>query len=166
MSAMFYMLESCTDNIDTGRLVYYMYIFQMSGFKLGFKYRINASGVSCRQINSLVNEAVNKGLIEVRSGVVYLTDLGYSSYYSTPFTLEEWDKIDYIKSVLSRLSESELAFICLTDMLVYGVLNKNGYTGLIEKELEIKNTLSSLSSEYSLENFNAAIKFISGVKGK
>ena len=163
--ALFCILESSYSGIESNRLIYYMYMYQLAGFNYKLKYKINVSGLTCRQLNELLNSVVNSDKIEVNNGVVHLTSLGKLYYNNIALTYAEWEKIENIKSVLDNMSEKELYFICLVDMLVYDTLNQYGVDGLITQKARIKGTLASLCSEYSDENFDTALKFIKEIKG-
>lgn len=160
----FCLLESCIDDLESSRLIYYMYVFQMSGFKFNFKYKLNASGLSCRQLNDMLGEIVNENKVVVENGIIKLTNSGIFYYNNVILTANEWGRIDYIKSVLNVMSEKDLFFICITDMLVYDVLETYGVDGLIKQKERIKRSISALSSEYTDENFDTALKFIRTLK--
>lgn len=163
---MFCILESCVDDLESNRLIYYMYAFQMAGFDFNFKYKLNASGLVCRQLNDILCGVVNDDKVVINDGIIQLTKSGMFYYNNIALTAKEWDKVNYIKSVFDIMSESELFFICITDMLVYDVLKVYGVDGLIQQKDKIINTVSSLSSEYTDENFDTALKFIKDVKEK
>lgn len=158
-------LESCIDGLESSKLIYYMYVFQMAGFNYNFRYRLNATGLVSKQLNEVLCGVVNADKVIVEDGVIKLTKSGLFYYNNVVLTLSEWDKIIYIKSVLDSLSEQELYLICIVDMIVFDVLKTYGVDGLITQKNRIKTTISALSTEYSEENFNAALKFIRKVKG-
>ena len=162
--ALFCILESSYSDIESSRLIYYMYIFQVAGFNYKLKYKINTNGLSCRQLNEMLSSVVNSDKVITSDGVVRLTPLGRLYYNNVVLTYSEWEKVDHIKSVLDNMSEKELYFLCLVDMLVYDTLNQYGVDGLIKQKNRIQSTLASLCSEYSEDNFNAALKFIKEIK--
>lgn len=162
--ALFCILESCYSGIESNRLIYYMYIFQLAGFNYRLKYKINVNGLSCRQLNEMLNSVVNSDKVETSEGVVRLTPLGLLYYNNIALTYAEWETIEHIKLILDNMTEKELYFICLVDMLVYDTLSQYGVDGLISQKSRIHNTLASLCSEYSDENFDSALKFIKEIK--
>lgn len=161
---LFCLLESCSDGLESSKLIYYMYVFQLAGFDFKFKYRLTTSGMTCKQLNNYLSEVVNLDKVEISNGVVTLTTLGRLYYDNVVLTASEWDKINYIKSVLDALNEEELLFVCITHIIVYDVLRDYGVDGLISQKEKIQQSLSVLSSEYSDDNFNTALKFIRKVK--
>lgn len=163
---LFCILESCVDGLESSKLIYYMYVFQMAGFKFSFRYRINASGLACKQLNECLDSLVNDDKVKVIDGVVKLTKSGEFYYDNVVLTASEWDKVNMIKSVLDTMNERELFFICITDMTVYDVLKTYGVDGLIKQREKIQSMISVLSKEYTDENFDTALKFIRIIKEK
>jgi hypothetical protein len=141
-----------------------MYAFQSAGFNFKFKFRINTSGLACRQLNDAINDLMNREKIEVSDGVVYLTPSGELYYDNVVMTAVEWETVNYITSVFDKMTEAEMLFICITDMFVYDVLKSRGVKGLVTDRDKIQSSVARLSPEYSEENFDAALKFIRKIK--
>lgn len=162
---LFSILHSCENGLESNRLIYYMYISQLAGLSFNFKYRVNASGLSCRPLNDYIGNVVNNDYIKVDNGVIKVTKLGRYYYNSIILTADEWDIVNDIKNTLDTMDEKELFFICIVDIVVYDVLKKFGVDGLITQKSKIVSAISSLSQEYTDENFDAALKFIRKIKG-
>lgn len=162
--ALFAMLHSCSEQLSSNRLVSYMYMYQLAGLDYQFRYQIASSGIKARSINSFLNAVINEDKLEVIDGIVRLTTLGELYYTSVPLTYAEWEKINDIKSCLDSLSDEELYFVVLTDIVVSDTLKTYGVEGLMSQRTRITTTLSNLSREYSDENFDSALKIIRKVK--
>lgn len=158
-------LESCIDELESSRLIYYMYIFQIAGFDFNLRYRLSATGLVSKQLNEVLCGVVNDDKVTVKDGVIKLTKTGFLYYDNVALTMSEWDKVIYIKHVLDALNEQELFLVCIVDMMVFDVLKTYGVEGLVSQKDRIKNTISALSPEYSEENFDTALKFVRKVKG-
>lgn len=157
-------LHSCSDDLESSKLVYYMYMYQIAGLNFSFRYKLNAFGLTSKSLDAYLNEVISYNKVESCNGVVSLTSEGELYYNNILLTAEEWDKLDFIKNVLDRMTEQELFLICITDMMVYETLESYGVDALIRKKNEIKHTIASLCKEYTDDNFDAALKFIRAIK--
>lgn len=153
----FSILHSCVDGLRADRLVYYMYAFQKSGLDLKYRYRVQANGLSCRDIALALNRLIALNKVVCVNGELALTTEGYLYYDNVLLTLREWDKVCGVKAMLDSLSEEELFFVCVTDIVVYDLLKRSGADGLEKGRATVENTVRNLSREYSAENFNDAL---------
>lgn len=153
----FSLLHSCVDGLRSDRIVYYLYAFQKAGLDLKYRYRVQARGISCRDINTALNTLVAHNKIECSDGWLSLTPEGYLYYDNVLLTAKEWDSVNSIKALLDSLSEEELFFVCVTDIVVYDMLKRSGADGLKSGRSTIERAVQNLSSEYSSENFNTAL---------
>lgn len=162
---LFSILQSCCDSLDSNKLVYYVYIYQVAGLNYKFRYKIDASGLSCSGINNLLSQVINDGNVTLNNGIISLTSRGSSILFNTPMTAEEWDFIEDIKSTLDKLSEKELQALCITDMIVYDTLQRYGVDGLIKQENRIKSSIRAIcSNDFKDEDFDASLKFLRKVR--
>lgn len=164
--ALFCVLHSSEYNLESRRLIYYMYVYQLAGLDFKFKYRIDASGLICKPLNDYLGAVVNSDKVIVNDGIISLTSEGRFYHDNIMLTASEWDKVNYIRNVLDSMNEQELYFVCIVDMFVYDVLAKFGVDGLISQKNKIKKSISALSKAYTDDNFDSALKFIRIVKGE
>lgn len=153
----FSILHSCVDGLRSDRIVYYLYAFQKAGLDLKYRYRVQVRGISCRDITTALNTLIAHNKIECSEGMLRVTPEGYLYYDNVLLTAEEWDKVNSVKALLDNLSEEELFFVCVTDIVVFDMLKRSGAEGLKTGRSTIERAVQNLSSEYSSENFNAAL---------
>lgn len=153
----FSILHSCVDGLRSDRLVYYMYAFQKAGLELKYRYRVQANGITCRDIASALNNLVTQNKIVCEDGVLTLTSDGYLYYDNIVMTATEWDVVTGVRKLLDSLSVDELFFVCVTDIVVYDMLKRSGVDGLKSGRSTIERAVQNLCREYSAENFNTAL---------
>lgn len=153
----FSILHSCVGGLRSDRLVYYIYALQKAGLSLRYRFRVQSRGLTCRAISSDLNEMITHGKIVCDNGWLELTSEGYLYYDNVILTAAEWDKVGSIKTLLDSLSVDELFFVCVTDIVVYDMLERSGVDGLINGRSTIEMAIQNLSPEYSSDNFNTAL---------
>lgn len=157
-------LSACDGSLESKKLVYYMYMYQLSGFKFNFKYSIGAHGLVCRGLNDYLCEVVGAGELVVRGTCVCLTSLGEEKFDDVVRTLQEWEVLDNVKVFLDNLSCGELYLLCLVDMFVYDVMGRYGAEGLMKQEAQIKHSIGSLMGYFSDEDFNTAVGVVNKLR--
>lgn len=162
--ALFSVIHSCFDGLDSGKLVYYVYMYQVAGLDFKFRYKINTSGLTCRGVDNLLSQVINENKVSVTDGKIILTSRGRLYYYNIPLTADEWELINYIKATLDTLTEEDLFAVCITDMIVYDTLAKYGVAGLVGQEDKIKTSIKALSPKFDDDDFDTALKFIRKVR--
>lgn len=160
----FSILHSCVDGLRSDRLVYYLYAFQKAGLKLRYRYRVQTNGITCRDIVHALNTIIAHHQVECVDGVLRLTSEGYLYYDNVLMTLTEWDKVWGVKHILDSLSEEELFFVCVTDIVVHDMLQRSGVDGLVKGRSTIEQMLQTLSGEFTTDNFDAALKLLREIK--
>lgn len=160
----FSILLSCVDGLRSDRLVYYLYALQKFGLNLRYRYRVQASGIACRDIATALNTMIAHNKIACEDGELSLTSEGYLYYDNIVLTLAEWEKLWSVKCLLDSLSEEELFFVCVTDIIVNDMLKRSGVDGLREGRSTIECMIKNLSCEYSEDNFNTALKVMREIK--
>lgn len=161
---LFFVLYSCYDGIVPARLLCYIYILQNMNVDFKFSYKLGSTGLVSDSLDGYTDELFSKDMVVLKGRKLYPTKRGYEFLDSIILTMYESDGLDWVFSILDDLSDSELYFICLTDIVVMDVLSSGGYKGLISQESNIKDILSTLSSEYTDDNFNAALKLMRNVR--
>ena len=154
----FYCVTACCDNNFTyARSLYSMYLFQMAGFNLGYRFKITTSGVCSRDFDAYMNDKIADGSFKTENGNI-LTCFNIEEYLlNTPIDLSGIEITDFIISSLANVTDDELALICLTDILIQDTLKKGGAEYLQKQRETIESTLATLSSSYTKENFDVAI---------
>ena len=90
--ALFCVLHSSEYNLESRRLIYYMYVYQLAGLDFKFKYRIDASGLICKPLNDYLGAVVNSDKVIVNDGIISLTSEGRFYHDNIMLTASEWDK--------------------------------------------------------------------------
>ena len=144
--ALFCILNACYKRNSICKLISNMYIYQLAGLSLNFKYKIPYKGISSQDLNKFITETITKGYLKEVNDGLELTSLGLSTLESFAGTIEEFEFIDYIQDLCNKLSYDELNFLCITDFVISEVKEKYGVNGLISQENRIRITLKNLSS--------------------
>ena len=67
----YYLFLYCIKNkIAANRLIGYLYLYQMAGFNLNFKYKVTGSGMKSSDVTTYLNTLISKGLVEVKKGIL------------------------------------------------------------------------------------------------
>lgn len=162
---LFCMLNCIDEGIKTSRLVCYMYVYQICGLSLNYRYKAGISNLKSERFNTFLNESVNEGYINVKKCNITITESGREMLTSFVFSLDELEYLENIKESLDRLTDEELYFIVLTDILISEVKHQSGVSGLVKNKEKIKHTLSQLTSNYTEERFDSSIGFLKVLKG-
>lgn len=160
----FTILCSCCDGLKADRLIYYMYAFQKAGFALKYRYKVQAKGITCREVAAALNRLIALNKVECEGGVLNLAPEGYLYYDNVVLTSSEWDKVYKIKQVLDSLSLEELFLVVVSDILVTDMLGRAGADGLQSGRKTIEQAVCNLSSAYTPENFNDALFVMRQIK--
>lgn len=152
-------LHSVDNGLSSTRLVYYMYLYQLAGLDFNFRYSISTRGIKCKGLDEHISNMINYDLICLEDGEIKRTELGYFSYIEFPLLLSEWDFIEKFKAELDSLSDDDLYFIVLANILVENVQTKYGVEGLITRKSDIVASLTALTRDYDDTKLNYAIKF-------
>lgn len=163
---LFCMLHNCESGLKMNKLNCCYYLYELAGFNFNLRYKLTAQGVECREVNEFLDLALSMNMVEVRDGVAYNTESGEDYYTEVVLFADKWEKIDSIRDLIIHLTSDEVYFIVLTDMVISDVKRKQGVDALLYSRCNIVRTLSSLSTEYSDENFESAIKIIRYIKGE
>lgn len=160
----FAILQSCVDGLRSDRLVYYLYVLQKAGLDINFRYRVKANGIACRDVATALNTLIAHNKVKCEDGCLIPTAEGYLYYDNVLLTLQEWEQVWGIMRLLDSLSEDELFFVCVTDIVVNDMLKRSGVEGLSKSRSTIESMIGTLSGEYSADNFNTALKFMREVR--
>lgn len=163
--AKFAVLHSCASPMSSARLSEYLYIYQLAGLNYEFRYRFVASHIKSAGVDSVISRLINDDFIVIEDGDMVLSETGLSDYESTILSYAEWAKLDYIKSILDSLTDSQLYFVVVSCMIVSKYYNKYGVNYMLEHKDVVTNAVASLSVEYDEENFDAAMKIYMIVSG-
>lgn len=162
---LFCVLHSCDESLHSSRLTCYMYLYELIKCDFAFKYTISNGGIKSRAVDEYTGKLIALGLLQNKNGILKLTSNGDIRYSEFLMFADEWEVFYTIKRSVDALSDNELTFVVLVDILVMDVLNKYGADGLRSKEDFIRGTLTKLSSEYSETNFDNAIGLLSRIRG-
>lgn len=157
-------VSSCEYKIDSNKIVYYMYLFQMAGYDFNFRYKITYNGLRSRGLNNYIDELLNLGYIIDNNGLIISSDKAVAEVSEYIMTLEDIEAHEGILDQLDLLTLDDLNFIVITDIAIREIRKKYGVDALVQNKGYIAETISKLSKEYSEENLNNAIKIIKLIK--
>lgn len=157
---LFSLLHICSEGgIAPSRIPGYTYVMQRAGLDTGYAFKLTVRGISCKPLDSKLNDCISNGMIEKAGGLYKCTNAGNLYYDNVMVTALEDSILDYAKSKLDELTDSELDFLCAVDRVILDILCQGGSQALIDKREKIVTILQSYSSEYTVDNFNTAIRF-------
>ena len=157
--SLFCILFSSLDGLRCNRLVYYIYLFQLAGLDFEFRYKISPSGLNCVSLDKYLSNLVSDGKLIINDdGYQRLTKSGYFYVCDTLLRYNEYEFFTKSKLMLDKLSDDELFFVCISDIIISDVLKRYGYDGLVKQRDKIMVTLSNLSCEFSDDNLDSAMK--------
>lgn len=161
---LFCVLNSIDDKIKSNRLVFYLYIYQVSGLDINFKYKLGTLSLKSERFSEYLNYLVSEGYIKIHRGTISLTDYGNEVLSEFVFSLDELEYLEFFKEKLSNLTDEELYFLVVLDTLISEIKEKDGVQGLIRQKEQVKTTLKQLTSIYSDKNFNNALAMLNKLK--
>jgi len=161
---LFCLAVSCEKGLPSERLLYYMYMFQLAGFELNFRYSIGAEGLVSRDLSKYLNEIISKGVLRSENGYLYITEDISEIYCYLPITYSDLEIMDAICEIVQSLSSDELNLVCVVDYIIMEVTTFRGVDGLIKERESIEDVVSKLCSAYSKENFDQSIKLAENIK--
>ena len=161
---LFCVLNSIDKEIKSNRLVCYLYIYQVSGLDINFKYKTGMSTLKSDKFDVYLNYLVSEGCIKINRSIVSITSYGEEVLGNFIFSVDEIEYLDTIKKKLNNLNDDELFFLVLLDIIISEIKAQAGVQGLIKQRDKIKTTLKQLTNIYSEENFNGAISMLNNFK--
>jgi len=129
-----------------------------------FRFKFGAEGLYSDNLDSFISEMACAGMIVVDNGHIQSTPKGDAVYASTVLSMEEWDYADWVFDAAEALTDEELIFVCMSDVLVQDTLKRKGAEGLMIEKTRICDALASLSRVYTLENFNNSLKIFRHIR--
>lgn len=158
---LFYLLFSIEDNkLSVGRLNCYMYIFQLLGVNLDYKFRINTSGLRSKNFSRFLEDQIAKGVVCQKDGYIAITNDSESLVDNYIMSFRDIRITNYVKSILSDLSDDELYLVCIVSIIMNDVISSRGIDALVTSRNFIENSVKNLCSAYSSDNFNYSIAFL------
>ena len=161
---LFCLLLSVKDGTNIGRLNCYSYILQKIGFSLDYSFRINVSGVRSKSFSRYLEDKMSTGLIAQDNGVISISNDSSDMLDNFVLSFDELSIVDNVNSILSMLSDSELYFVCVVDMIMNDVVKTKGLDALVTSRDFIESSVESLCSDYSKDNFNLAVSLLRRLK--
>lgn len=157
-------LACCDLNMGLKSITSIAYLMQMSGWDLNYVYSITSSGLKCRLLSSYINDYMAEGYIKEKSGNFVLTKDG--GEYLEGFVLQynDSENLEFLLNLTKVLSDEELGFICMLDIMIKEIEDKYGADGLLRYHDTLINNLKRLTSCYSDENFDNAVKLLRAIK--
>ncbi|MBQ8234773.1 MAG: hypothetical protein IJZ36_04235 [Bacilli bacterium] len=159
-------LGSVQDKLKANRLIAYLYLYQMAGFNINFKYKVTGAGMKSTDATTYLNNLISKGLITVKRGMLYLCDS--ENTLETKYNISEEDNeiFEKIKVLADKLDYDVLYFVCITNLVLTDMLDKFG-ADFLENDLyknKLKQIISNLCFEYTDNNLDRTLKLIEDIK--
>lgn len=152
-------LVSCEKPMSATRLTCYMYILQLAGFELNYKYKITGNGLCSREVESYFNDLAGQGILDSdEHGNIILNVSLDDEYAKLPLTFDSVKLIEEVINFLDGLEYEDLLFLCLTDLTVSDMLQKCTPEEFLARRATVESILKSLSPAFSTENFDVALK--------
>lgn len=146
---LFSLLCLCEDGMEYQKVRYLMYLIQLTGVDLKYKFRYGYNGFTCEQLSSFIDDCINKGYLIEKDDKLYskkdISDEITSANYV--------DLLNYIKGVGSSLSLQSLNYIATVGIIVETDKSYNR-----DKVLKSINLLTN--NEYTDDDFNEAMRVI------
>ena len=159
---MFSIMYIANWKIEVSRFVYYIYMFQKSVkyLTMDFKFKIGTKGMSCRSLDSFINGLINSDQLSVIDNKICLTELGELYYDNMLGTAEELDFFHQLMVLLNSCTDAELKFLCYTDIMIEDMKRMYSPSEFGNQKPVLVNALKEVSTEYSNENLEAALKIL------
>lgn len=162
--SLFCILSSCEKESSICQITNNIYIYQLAGFDINFKYKLPFRNLTSLDLNQVITDTISMGYLDETSNGIKLTILGEELLKGFVGSQAEFDYVNKINKIRDSFSTDELNFICLTNYIVSEVKEKYGVEGLISQKSKIKETLKRLSSVFSEENFNDALSVLKEIR--
>lgn len=159
-------LSCCDLNMSLKAITSVAYLMQISGWDLNYVYSITSSGLKCRLLSSYINDYTAEGYIEEKKGNFILTRDGGEYLESFVLQYDDSRNLEFILGLKEILSDEELSFICMLDIMIKDIEEKYGVDGLLRYQSTLVNNLKQLTTCYSEENFDNAVKLLRTIKGE
>lgn len=142
---------------DIRRLTQGVYLMSLLGLDCNFRWSIKQTGVCSPSLEAYLEDI---DYITASGGKILLKESGLEYINGFLLTDEEWCRVLRVVDIAETLSVEDLEFVVLVDMLITEVCTKYGVDNLSEKKGMIIKSLDTLTSVYSEENLNDAIKLL------
>lgn len=150
----FSILIACDGGIGLKKMPYFMYMMQSAGFDVNYRYTIKTDRMRSHGLSRDINTMISGGLI---NGSYGLTEKGDDELLKYHLTFLEDSLCDSILDIAGSLSLHELYVLCVIDIIVMGVLENNGYVGLMKGKAKILEDTRYLCGDVSDEDFDYCI---------
>lgn len=162
--SLFCVLSACQTGCSLSRLTNSIYIYQLAGFSINFKFKLPFCNLESFDLGRVVAEQTSMGYLKETSDGFNLTVLGEELLNGFAGSIAEFEYCNKISSICSSLDNDALSFVCLVDYIITEVKEKFGVSGLIEQRDKITSTLKRLSAKYTDANFDEALSIIRNIK--
>ena len=139
-------LSCCDLNVGLKSITAVAYLMQISGWDLNYVYSITSGGVKCRLLSSYINDYMAEGYIKEGNGNFVLTKDGEDYLENFVLQYDDSENLEFILNLTKVLSDDELDFICMLDIMIKEIEDKYGASGLIQYRDTLVNNLKRLTS--------------------
>ena len=152
--------------IDSRRLPSYMYLLQLFGFKLNFKYKVSYKKLTSNY-NKYLNDLIATGYVyETKKKQVFVSQLSTKNLADMVINEDLYIEVRTLLSMLDKLSVETLMFICFTDFVIQEDLAKDSLSSeVLKKDRQLlENILTTLTSNFSDKLFYFSLYFLDLVR--
>lgn len=149
---LFSLLSSCEGGIEYQKIRCLMYLYQVAGVDLGYKFRFGNTGIVCERLASFIDKCASDGLVSSGYGVVTCKE-DLTNYIESKNIL---DVSSYIKNIGDALTLDNLNYITIVAMVVTTDTT-------LDKE-KVKETVDLLTSGFTDEDFDYAVGIINTLR--
>ncbi len=157
----FLLYATCRNGIDVNRYDKYMYIFQLLGFDLSFRFRLGVNGVKSKNCSSYLEEQISNGYVSVSNGVLRTTDYGDRGLSNGVVDYNEYHIMEETLGILGNLSYNDLNLLVIIDLVISNNKDKNGLNYLVSNRDLIEGTVQNIWHTSSTDKFNEMVGIIS-----
>lgn len=158
-------LMCCMDGVSQSCLQYRLYLLQVAGFAIGFRFKLSNNGASSQDVSTWVQECMADGFLVLENGMLSLSvQEDEEEVDCVFFTYEERELFNDVMNLLKGLDRDELNLLCVVDMLMQSALRSEGINGMSDIRQEIEGMASRLCSAYSQENFVSALRVLNAIR--
>lgn len=147
-------LVACDYGIDMKKMPYYMYLMQVAGFEVNYRYTVHTNRIRSHGLSKDINTLISMGVLD---NDYELTDKGAGELGKLFVTWYEDETADMVSELVSQSTTNELYVLCVVDIIVMETLEKSGYVGLMSNKDTILRDVRYLCGDVSDETFDDCI---------
>ena len=159
----FCILVACDNDIGMKKMPYFMYLMQVAGFEVNYRYTIRTDRIRSHGLSKDVNLLTSMGILDNSYGVTDKGGAELSKYYITAYDDSLCDMVvDYVRD----LDIHDLYVLCVVDIIVMETLSNSGYEGLIKNKPKMLEDIRYLCGEVPDNVFDFCIGVMRKIRNR